>query len=121
MDYSTFENLTGDALEMLKDASLDQHVEMVIKMVSEGARSLPREINRSHLIDALVYMMSEFDFLKVKISKLPQGGKDKHESTHTEEKPFACTKCSERFASDAELQGHEKTHTLEKNICLHQM
>ena len=114
MDYTTFENLTQDAQEMLKDASLDKHVELVIKMVSEGARSLPRDINRSHLIDALVYMMSEFDILKVKISKLAQGGNDKHEGTHTEEKPFACTKCSERFASDAELQGHETNHTEEE-------
>ena len=109
-----FENLTGDAIDMLKAASLDKSVELVIKLVSEGKRSLPREINKSHLLDALCFFMTEFDLTKVQISRLTQGENDKQESTHTEEKPFACTKCEERFTTSAELQVHEKTHTEEK-------
>ena len=108
-----FDNLSGDAIDMLTAASLDKPVELVIKLVSEGNRSLPREINRGHLIDALCFFMKEFDCLKVEISDLTQGD-DKQESTQTGEKPFACTKCDEKFATDAELQVHERTHTEEK-------
>ena len=109
-----FENLTGDAIDMLKAASLDNSVELVIKLVSEGKRSLPREISKGHLLDALCFFLTEFDLTKVQISSMSQGENDKQESTHTEEKPFACTKCEERFATSAEFQVHEKTHTEEK-------
>ena len=92
MENITFENLTEDFIDMVKAAGLEGGVMVAIKMVSEGNATLHREVNRSHLVKAMEYFMTEFQVLKVKISKLPQGGKDKHESTHTEEKPFAFKK-----------------------------
>ena len=119
MDPTTFQNLNEDAIDMLKAAGLDKSVELVIKMVSEGKRSLPREINRAHMIDALCYLMTEFEIVKVEISKLAQGEKSltatqSHEDIHTEEKPIACSKCDDSFASATELKVHEGAHTGEK-------
>ena len=141
MEYSAFENLTEEAFEMLKDANLDKNVVQVIKMVSEGKRTLPREITRSHLIDAMCYLMTEFGILKVEISKLIPASRtasqshenqpqlkcsrcdksfaskeelETHEGEHTDEKPFACSKCKKDFKSSEELKTHEKEHAEEK-------
>ena len=134
---TTFENLTADTIDMIKAAKLDKEVECVIKMVSEGKRTLPREIHRSHLIDALSYLMMEFDVLKVQIKNLKKheneaaedksftctkcdkkfGDKEElrmHGSVHTEDNPFACSKCDTKFSSEDEMKEHERDHTEEK-------
>ena len=70
MEKITFENLTEDFIDMVKAAGLEGGVMVAIKMVSEGNATLHREVNRSHLVKAMEYFMTEFQVLKVKISKL---------------------------------------------------
>ena len=43
-----------------------------------------------------------------------KSGVARHERTHTDEKPYACSMCPRRFADKGNVSRHERTHTVLK-------
>ena len=89
----------------MEKSSLTQPAKEAIKILAQGVTPSGKQVGRPDLMNIINFMLKTFECI---ISP------STHQSEHTEEKPFSCSKCDQKFGKGDELKMHESDHTEEK-------
>ena len=96
-------SFTKHFVEHLEKSSLTQPAKEAINILAQGATPSGKQVGRPDLMNIINFMLKAFECIS-----------PTHQSVHTEEKSFACSKCDQKFGEEDELKTHESDHTEEK-------